>query len=61
MLSGEEILKEIEAGNIIITPFTKEQLNPNSYNLTLGDEVTIYVESRLDVRQNPKQKNTYTR
>jgi len=56
MLSGEEILKEIEKGNIIITPFERSQLNPNSYNLTLGDEVTIFVESRLDVKIKPKTK-----
>ena len=57
MLSGEEILKEIEAGNIIITPFDKKQINPNSYNLRLGKELVVYKEDVLDSK---KQNATET-
>lgn len=39
ILSGSEIYKEIENENIRIEPFTASQLNPNSYNLTLADEI----------------------
>lgn len=42
ILSGKEILKEIENGNIKIEPFNINQLNPNSYNLKLADELLIY-------------------
>lgn len=42
ILSGKEILKEREKGNIIITPFNEKQLNPNSYNLKLDNELMIY-------------------
>ena len=42
MLSGKEILKEMENGNIKISPFNENQLNPNSYNLRLADELLIY-------------------
>lgn len=39
ILSGNEIYKEIKNGNIKIEPFFANQLNPNSYNLTLADEI----------------------
>ncbi len=35
-LSRSEILKEREAGNILIDPFDPAQLNPNSYDVRLG-------------------------
>jgi AraC-like DNA-binding protein len=43
ILSGDEIRQQLGA-NIIIEPFVADQLNPNSYNLTLHDEImTKYV------------------
>lgn len=36
MLSGPEIKRQIGLGAIVIKPFREEQLNPNSYDLTLG-------------------------
>lgn len=42
MLTASAIREEIEKGNIVITPFNEEQLNPNSYNLKLADELLIY-------------------
>ncbi|TSC70508.1 MAG: hypothetical protein CEO12_343 [Parcubacteria group bacterium Gr01-1014_46] len=36
-LSDKKILEEIKAGNIIITPFKKENLATSSYDLTLGE------------------------
>ena len=42
ILSGNEILKEIENKNIVIEPFNENQLNPNSYNLKLSDELLVY-------------------
>lgn len=57
MLSGEEILREIEEGNIIIKPFDKKQINPNSYNLKLGKELVVYKEDVLDSK---KQNATET-
>ena len=38
ILSGDEILKNLGT-NIHIDPFDPARLNPNSYNLTLHDEV----------------------
>ena len=42
ILSGDQILKEVKQGRIVIRPFSPENINPNSYNVTLGDTVTIY-------------------
>ncbi len=56
MLSGEEILKEVENGNIIIEPFNKERINPNSYNMTLSDELLVYTEDVLDVAKENSYK-----
>ncbi len=36
ILTGPEISRQVELGNIIIQPFSLDQLNPNSYNYRLG-------------------------
>ena len=50
ILSGDEILKNLGT-NIHIDPFDPACLNPNSYNLTLHDEVMTYEEVVLDMGQ----------
>ncbi len=50
ILSGFEILNEIEKGNIVIDPFDRSRLNPNSYNLRLSNELLVYDASVLDMR-----------
>ena len=50
ILSGEEIRKNL-GKQVVIDPFREAQLNPNSYNLTLHDELLIYEEVVLDMRQ----------
>ena len=42
MLTSSEILRQMELGHIDIKPFDPKRLNPNSYNLTLGDKLKIY-------------------
>ena len=42
ILSDCAITAAIEAGRIRITPYRSEQLNPVSYDLTLGDGVAVY-------------------
>ncbi|MDR0336069.1 MAG: dCTP deaminase [Planctomycetaceae bacterium] len=54
ILSGLEILKEIDNGNIVIDPFDKKRINPNSYNLQLHNELMIYSDSELDMRACPQ-------
>lgn len=47
ILSGKEIEKEKLCGEIIIDPFQKEQLNPNSYNYRLGDVYKLVNDDKL--------------
>jgi len=50
ILSGDEIYQRLGT-DIEIDPFDESHLNPNSYNLTLHDEVMIYEEVVLDMGQ----------
>ena len=51
VLSGKEIENQYRKGNIFISEFSKERLNPNSYNLRLHDELMIYDELYLDMKR----------
>lgn len=42
ILTGKEILNQIEKGNIEIDPFDQKNLNPNSLDLRLADKLLIY-------------------
>src|SRR3712207_7991032 len=58
ILSGKEILKNVEKGNIIIEPFDRSKVNPNSYNLTLSNELLVYEHKELDMKiPNPTKKD----
>jgi dCTP deaminase len=50
ILSGDEIRENLGT-NILIDPFHAENLNPNSYNLTLHNEIMTYEEVVLDMRK----------
>ena len=39
ILTAEKISEEVEAGNIVISPFSAENLNPSSYSYHMGDEI----------------------
>ncbi|HPZ71586.1 MAG TPA: dCTP deaminase, partial [Peptococcaceae bacterium] len=49
ILSGLQIQEKI-GKEIIIEPFNPTQLNPNSYNLTLHNELVVYAEDTLDMK-----------
>ena len=49
MLSGMEILNQIEKGNIVISDFDKSRLNPNSYNIRLGNKLKVYTKATITV------------
>ena len=55
ILSGKEIEKR-QDGDIVITPFCKKQVNPNSYNLRLHKELMIYDTKTLDMKEDHKTK-----
>ncbi|QDT68369.1 Deoxycytidine triphosphate deaminase [Planctomycetes bacterium MalM25] len=48
ILSGAEIQRRL-GGDILIDDFDPCRLNPNSYNLTLHDELMVYEEVVLDM------------
>lgn len=50
ILSGQRI-KESLGTDIKIEPFDEHNLNPNSYNLSLHDEIMTYEEVVLDMRK----------
>lgn len=50
VLSGLEIERHLGT-NIVIEPFDERRLNPNSYNLSLHEELMVYEEIVLDMRK----------
>ena len=56
ILSGKEILKHM-GKEIIITPFDEKRINPNSFNLSLADELLVYEKEALDMKKpNPTKR-----
>ena len=55
ILSGKEILKRKDQ-DIIIEPFNENQVNPNSYNLRLHNELMVYESRPLDMKENNSAK-----
>lgn len=58
ILSGKEILKHI-GDKIIIEPFDEKKVNPNSYNLSLHNELLVYENCTLDMKK-PNLTTTIT-
>lgn len=56
ILTGKEIAEQKKKGNIIISPWDDKNINPNSYNLHLHDELVVYSRDLLDM----KWDNPYT-
>jgi len=50
ILSGHQIRQRLD-DDVVIEPFDESQLNPNSYNLTLHNELMTYEEVVLDMRK----------
>ncbi len=58
ILSGKQIHRSL-GKEIVIDPFVPEQLNPNSYNMRLHDELVVYDSPVLDMRtENPVSRIT---
>ena len=49
ILSGKEILRHI-GKEIVIEPFDPARINPNSYNLSLANELLVYENDLLDMK-----------
>ena len=48
ILAGSQIRERLD-NDIVIEPFDDSRINPNSYNLTLHDELMVYEEVVLDM------------
>lgn len=59
ILSGLEIHNQVKKGAIVIHPFSTSQLNPNSYNLKLHNELMVYTDPVLDMKS-PLHTKTIT-
>ena len=56
ILSGKEIKNNLNK-QIFIEPYNPQQLNPNSYNLRLHNELLVYEDHVLDMKKdNPVKK-----
>ena len=55
ILSGNEIIKEVANGKITISPFVKDNVTTNSYDVCLSDKLIRYTDEVLD----PKKKPNY--
>lgn len=59
ILSGRKIAEAVKSGDIQISPFDKKQINPNSYNLRLHNELLTYRNTPLDAaKENSTEKLT---
>ena len=54
ILSDKRILEEIEKGTIVITPYHRNQLGSNSYDVHLGKSLATYEEKELDAKKHNK-------
>uniref|UniRef100_UPI00403F6C9E dCTP deaminase n=1 Tax=Lentilactobacillus hilgardii TaxID=1588 RepID=UPI00403F6C9E len=58
ILSGHEIEK-LQGSGLTITPFSRKQLNPNSYNLRLYPELMTYTDDVLDMKRPPQTQKIH--
>lgn len=47
ILTGSKIQKKVKQNKITITPFNEDCVNPNSYNVELGDYLKVYEDDIL--------------
>lgn len=44
ILTGSKIFEELHDKNIVIEPFNQDNINPNSYNYSIGDTIKMFTE-----------------
>lgn len=57
ILSDLSILKEIEEGTIVITPFDRRFLGSNSYDVHLSKNLAVYVDQELDAKKHNRVRH----
>ena len=57
ILTGPQIELAVRSGEIVIRPFHKSQIAPNSYDFRLGNRCCVYTAKVLDsVKENPSRR-----
>lgn len=56
MLTGLEIIRQIELQNIVISPFDLKNVQPSSIDLRLGTRLLAFDEVALDFKKRPRMK-----
>ncbi len=56
ILTGPQIESAVEQGEIVIRPFRKRQLAPNSYDFRLGNRGCVYTAKTLDAAKENKTR-----
>lgn len=51
ILTGSKIISEVKAGNIEISPFHEEMVNPNSYNYRLSEVLYKITDDVVDAKK----------
>jgi dCTP deaminase len=57
ILTGPQIARAVDAGTIVIRPFRKRQIGPNSYDFRLGNRCCTYSEPVLDPRKRNRTRS----
>ena len=56
MISGNEIRKRLDNGSLVIRPNDNIVINPNSVNLSLNKNISVYEDEVLDLKKKNKTK-----
>lgn len=59
ILSGKKIIDEVNKNRINILPFDEININPNSYNYTIGDYLKVYKNNTLDTKEKEETQIIY--
>lgn len=51
ILTDKQILKAIDSGRIVVTPFRQDCLGTNSYDVHLGPNLAVYTDEVLDAKK----------
>lgn len=54
ILTDVQILKAIQRGDIVVTPFDRAKLGTNSYDVHLSPHFAVYVDEELDAKKHNK-------
>lgn len=57
MISGSEIKKRFETGDLVIEPKDNIVINPNSLNLSLNKIISVYEDEVLDLKKENKTRD----